>query len=69
MTTPTFSNGAAYADLDSDGDLDLIINNINDEASVYRNNSREKNQRKIVISSGLDLKGTPRQSTGIWNIY
>lgn len=43
LTIPTFSNGAAYADFDNDGDVDLVINNINDEASLYRNNSREQN--------------------------
>ena len=36
-----FSNGAAYSDFDNDGDLDLIINNQNETASLYRNRSRE----------------------------
>ena len=43
LRVPTFSNGAAFADLDNNGTMDMVINNINDEALIYKNTSREKN--------------------------
>jgi hypothetical protein len=41
LSEKTYSNGSAYSDLDNDGDLDLIVNNLNSTASVYENNSTQ----------------------------
>ncbi|HEX8038222.1 MAG TPA: VCBS repeat-containing protein, partial [Chryseosolibacter sp.] len=64
---PSVSNGSVYADLDNDGDYDLITNNLNEEAFVYRNNE-ETIQSNHYIKIRLQGDGLNRDGVGakIW---
>ncbi|MEQ5789823.1 VCBS repeat-containing protein [Muricauda sp. NFXS6] len=59
---PTYSNGSAYADFDNDGDLDLVINNIDDPAGLYENQSN-KNQSSNYIK--FKFKGKDKNIEGL----
>ena len=58
----TFSNAAAYADLDNDGDMDLIVTNLDNQAFIYRNNSEKFTQNNHLK---IALKGMGKNTSGI----
>lgn len=62
LGTQGYSNGAAYGDLDNDGDVDLVVNNINRPAFIYRNNSEAAGGGHYLTVS---LKGEGQNTTGI----
>src|SRR5436190_12080669 len=63
LDTLSFSSGAAYGDLDGDGALDLVVNNVNDAAFVYRNNARTLTQNRF-LQVRLDGSGANRFAVG-----
>lgn len=64
LDKPCFSNGSAYVDLDNDGDLDIITNNINSEAFLYRNNSEKLYPENKFLKITLEGSGINRFAFG-----
>ncbi|MGD1894549.1 MAG: VCBS repeat-containing protein [Cyclobacteriaceae bacterium] len=63
MIEPSFSNGTAFADLDADGDLDLVMNNINETAFIYENTLSK--QRETHNYLRINLEGPTANPQGI----
>ncbi len=59
---PTYSNGAVYADFDNDGDLDILVNNINEAVTLYKNKSNDKKDKAFVE---IKLKGPAKNINAI----
>ncbi len=62
INQPSNSNGAAYADLNNDGNLDLVVNNINKPAFIYENRATTLNKNHYLE---INLKGADKNTQGI----
>ncbi len=58
LGTPSFSNGSAYVDLDNDGDLDLVVNNVNMAPFIYENKTDTTTNKSIYLHFASDSKNT-----------
>jgi enediyne biosynthesis protein E4 len=62
LSDPSLTNGVVYADLDNDGDLDLVTNNINDAPGIYRNNSEKLSKSNFLR---INLRGRDKNTSAI----
>jgi hypothetical protein len=62
LGTPSHSNGAAYGDLDNDGDMDLVINNVNMPPFICRNGSEKRDSSNFLM---IKLKGSGKNTAAI----